>query len=173
MEESAPQSTNKSSASKFLIPIAVIIIVIGIIMFATTNRKDEAVVSNKTEETYTTTEDTTQSPSDSDDTPPSTSAGTFKDGTYSSDGKYVSPGGEEKIGVTVTLADGIITDAQVETKATRPNTVRYQGMFAENFKPLVVGKKITDVELSRVSGSSLTSGGFNDALEKIKSQAKS
>ncbi|WP_447589312.1 hypothetical protein [Microbacterium lacticum] len=36
----------------------------------------------------------------------------------------------------------------------------------------VVGKDIDDVSVSRVAGSSLTSGGFNDALETIKADAR-
>jgi len=37
----------------------------------------------------------------------------------------------------------------------------------------VIGKNIADVQLSRVSGSSLTPEGFNNALATIKSQAQS
>ena len=46
------------------------------------------------------------------------------------------------------------------------------GLFASGFKALVVGKKITDVNLDKVSGSSLTSGGWNEAITKIEAQAK-
>lgn len=95
----------------------------------------------------------------------------YKDGTYTVDGDYTSPGGAEIIGVTVTLKDGVITESSVETKATRPNSVKFQGIFAENYKPLVDGKKIDEVKLDKVSGSSLSPKGFNDALEKIKTEA--
>jgi hypothetical protein len=43
--------------------------------------------------------------------------------------------------------------------------------FAANYKTQVIGKKIEGLELSKISGSSLTPKGFNDALEKIRSQA--
>ena len=95
----------------------------------------------------------------------------YKDGTYTVDGDYTSPGGAEVIGVTITLKDGVITESSVETKATRPNSVKFQGIFAENYKPLVDGKKIDEVKLDKVSGSSLSPKGFNDALEKIKTEA--
>ena len=36
----------------------------------------------------------------------------------------------------------------------------------------VVGKDIDDLSVSRVAGSSLTSGGFNDSLETIKADAR-
>ena len=45
-------------------------------------------------------------------------------------------------------------------------------IVSNNVKTLVVGKKITDVKLDKVSGSSLTPKGFNDALEQIKTLAK-
>jgi hypothetical protein len=47
-------------------------------------------------------------------------------------------------------------------------------MFAgADYKQYVVGKKIDEVQLTKVSGSSLTPQGFNDALAKIKAEAKS
>ncbi len=96
----------------------------------------------------------------------------YKDGIYSSIGNYNSPGGAEEVGVKVTLKDDVIVDAVFEAKATRPASVNMQRVFSENYKPLVIGKKIADLKLDKVSGSSLTPKGFNDAIEKIKTQAK-
>lgn len=100
------------------------------------------------------------------------STGTYKDGTYESKGQYVSPAGPEEIDVTVTLKDNVITDAVVVSEATARNSVRFQGKFVDGFKPFVIGKNINEVHLTQVSGSSLTPKGFDDALEKIKAQAK-
>ncbi len=97
----------------------------------------------------------------------------YKDGTYSAVGTYNSPAGLDELGVKLTLKDSIITDATVEPKAKSPMSIRYQQMFNENYKQFVVGKKISDVTLSKVSGSSLTPKGFNDAVNKIKTQAQS
>ena len=98
---------------------------------------------------------------------------TYKDGTYSAKGDYISPGGDEQIEVQVMLKNDIVVDAEVKSLvAQRPNSVKFQGIFIANFRPLVIGKKIDEVALSKVSGSSLTSGGFNAALDKIKIQAK-
>jgi hypothetical protein len=36
----------------------------------------------------------------------------------------------------------------------------------------VVGKKLDDIKVSKVAGSSLTSGGFNQAVADIKTQAQ-
>ncbi len=96
----------------------------------------------------------------------------YKDGTYTAEGKYVSPGGDESIDVTLTLKNDIVTESQVESNATRPMSVKYQGFFIEGYKALVIGKNIDEVVLDKVSGSSLTPKGFNDAVEKIKAEAK-
>jgi uncharacterized protein with FMN-binding domain len=96
----------------------------------------------------------------------------YKDGTYTAVGDYTSPGGAENIGVTVTLKNDVIESADVKSMAERPNTIKFQGIFIENYKPLVIGKNIDEVKLDRVSGSSLSPKGFNDALDKIKAEAK-
>ena len=70
------------------------------------------------------------------------------------------------------MKNDVITDATVISNATRPNSVIFQGKFISGFKTLVVGKNIDEVHLDKVSGSSLTPGGFNDALAKIKLEAK-
>lgn len=101
-----------------------------------------------------------------------TSSSHYKDGTYSATGNYFSPGGDESIAVQVTLKGDVITAVNATSNATRPDSIRYQSIFLENYKPLVIGKKIDDVVLNKVSGSSLTSRGFNEALSQIKAQAK-
>ncbi len=97
---------------------------------------------------------------------------TYKDGNYLAKGDYRSPGGSEDIGVSVTLKDGVIVDSAVEVHATSRISKRMQEVFADGYKQYVIGKKIDEVSLSKVSGSSLTPAGFNDALVKIKAQAK-
>lgn len=104
---------------------------------------------------------------------PTTVTAEYQDGSFSADGNYVSPGGPRDIDISITLANGIITDATFEGKATDPASKRFQGEFAEGFKAMVVGKNIDEVNLTKVAGSSLTPKGFNDALSKIKTQAKS
>lgn len=96
----------------------------------------------------------------------------FKDGIYEQMGDYVSPGGPEQIDVKLSLKNGVIVDSVVTPEATLPKSKIMQGIFAENYKQLVVGKSLKDLKLSKVAGSSLTPKGFNDALEKIKIQAK-
>lgn len=98
--------------------------------------------------------------------------GVYVDGTYSATGNYVSPAGPEEIAVTLTLKSDIVTDVTVVPKATNPKSVFMQGQFVSGYKALVVGKKIDDVQLTKISGSSLTPIGFNEALVEIKAEAK-
>ena len=98
-------------------------------------------------------------------------ASTYADGTYTATGSYSSPGGTETISISLTLSDDVITAATAEGEATGGPSSQYQGAFEENFAALIVGKDIDDVSLDKVAGSSLTSGGFNAAVETIKSDA--
>ena len=95
----------------------------------------------------------------------------FKDGTYKAIGNYVSPGGPEELGVSVTLKNGVVTNAEVQPMAERPMSKQYQGKFKEGFKEFVVGKPINEIALTVVNGSSLSPKGFMDALQKIEQQA--
>jgi uncharacterized protein with FMN-binding domain len=99
--------------------------------------------------------------------------GIYQDGTYEVMGEYMSPGGPEQIAVKLTLSEGQIAAAEVQPQAERPNSVIFQGIFAENYQEFVLGKNIDELKLDKVAGSSLTPKGFNDALEKIKAEAQS
>ncbi|MBI3889860.1 hypothetical protein HY312_04825, partial [Candidatus Saccharibacteria bacterium] len=83
-----------------------------------------------------------------------------------------TPGGQESIEVKLTLAGGVITDAAVTQNASGGEAEEYQSKFVASYKSEVVGKKVNEVSLSRVAGSSLTPLGFNTALETIKSDAQ-
>lgn len=101
-----------------------------------------------------------------------TTSSIYKDGMYTSVGTYNSPGGAEQITVSLTLKDDVVVDAVVTSDATRPESKKYQYTFISNYKAFVVGKNLSTLNLSKVSGSSLTPKGFNDAVLKIQAQAK-
>lgn len=101
-----------------------------------------------------------------------TSGSTYKDGTYSADGNYVSPNGTETVGVELTLAGGTVTAVDITQHPSNPNTRKFQGEFAGGIADQVVGKSIDELNVSKVAGSSLTSGGFNQAVEQIRSEAQ-
>ena len=100
-----------------------------------------------------------------------TSGAGYKDGTYSADGTYKSPNGTETVGVQLTLANGTVSAVEITEHPSNPNTRKFQGQFAGGIAAQVVGKSLDEIKVSKVAGSSLTSGGFNQAVEEIKSQA--
>jgi uncharacterized protein with FMN-binding domain len=101
------------------------------------------------------------------------SGATYKDGTYTAPGTYVSPGGTEHISVELTLKSNIVTAVTVKTVQADPTAAGYEQMFEGGISGAVVGKNIDTLNVGVVAGSSLTSQGFDDALNKIKSEAKS
>jgi len=103
--------------------------------------------------------------------PAGSSASGYKDGTYSADGNYRSPNGTETVGVQLTLANGTVSAVEITQHPSNPNTRKFQGEFASGIADQVVGKSLDEIKVSKVAGSSLTSGGFNQAVEAIKAQA--
>lgn len=114
----------------------------------------------------------TTPPATSATSAPAAAAGSYQDGVYSADGNYVSPNGQEKVGVQLTLAGGSVSDVAITQHPSNPNTKKFQGEFAGGIKTQIVGKKLDEIKVSKVAGSSLTSGGFNQAVDKIKTEAK-
>lgn len=160
--EKVRSSTNKA---KVLIWCGLIIAIVLIYSAAKAQQNTAKPVSDTAAPTST-AHDSAQTPMHSH------SASTaYQDGTYTASSRYSTPGGGESIKITLTLKDNVITDSSVQQTPKDEEAAEYQAQFKQNYQPLVVGKKITDINLSRVSGSSLTSRGFNDALENIKSQA--
>ncbi|MGY2745807.1 FMN-binding protein [Arthrobacter sp. UYCu723] len=103
---------------------------------------------------------------------PAAGTASYKDGIYSADGNYVSPNGTETVGVKLTLAGGTVSDVTITPHPSNSNTKKFQGEFAGGIRSQIVGKKLDEIKVSKVAGSSLTSGGFNQAVEKIKADAK-
>lgn len=160
-----PTTQDQTSGNKSIIAgVIVILLIIGGV-FAVMKLKNNSANLPST----TPTDTTSANPSNT----PVVVNTKYKDGTYTAEGLYQSPGGAESIDVTLVLKDDVVVDATVVAKATRPASVDWQGKFVSGFKQYVVGKNIASLSLSKVSGSSLTPKGFNDAVAKIEVQAKS
>jgi uncharacterized protein with FMN-binding domain len=163
----------KSNGKAKLIAACVVIAAVAIIYLVTAMK-----AKSTTPEMATTSDTTTSTPaarSSSTTTTPTanSSSSSYKDGTYTASGSYRTPETVETINVTLTVKDNVVSDASIQQSPQDRESVEYQAAFKENYKSYVVGKKISDIQLSRVSGSSLTSSGFNTALEQIKTQAQS
>lgn len=156
-------SKNRKIIASFVIILAVVLLAFGASMLT---KKDDTAESqtSHTSESSNSSGGETASEVEPD--------AVYKDGTYEATGSYLTPGGEETIDLTVTIKDDKIVSTSFESEPKNRQTVEYQGKFKENYMALVVGKNIDEISLTRVSGSSLTSTGFHDALDQIKEQAK-
>lgn len=94
--------------------------------------------------------------------------GAYADGTYEATGSYVSPGGQQQVEVTLSLTDGVVTAVTVTPDAADPRSQGFQEQFASGIGEVVLGVPLDELAVDKVSGSSLTSGGFADAVEQIK-----
>ncbi|MFT4028534.1 MAG: hypothetical protein QM675_01540 [Protaetiibacter sp.] len=126
--------------------------------------------SSSSSDTSSSSSDTGSSSSSTSSDTSSSSSG-YTDGTYTAEGSYLTPGGEETIEVEITLEDGIVTAVTVTPEATDAKAESFQEEFADGIADVVVGVSIDELDVSRVAGSSLTSEGFAEAIETIKSEA--
>ncbi|MEJ7648731.1 MAG: FMN-binding protein [Nakamurella sp.] len=107
--------------------------------------------------------------------PPSvvgTAGSLFRDGDYASTGRYLTPGGNESIEVTLRVRDGVITAATSRTEALSPTARQFQEQFRVAIAAQVVARPLSSVSVDVVAGASLTSSGFNDALTRIRTEAR-
>ncbi len=168
MENETPQAQTPKSNSRMMpvMIVAAIIVIVAVAAIAfTMSKKPEGDMDQTTVPTQ---------PIDAMEAQPTAAMmASYKDGEYEAEGMYTSPGGAESIDVTLTLKDGVVEEAEVISNATRPISKQMQASFIGGYKELVVGKKLDEINLTKVSASSLTPKGFNDAVEKIKAQAQS
>ena len=158
-------------SNNIVIPVAVAaMVVIGIIGYYLYSSNSATAPTASTIPSATTTTITTISASAEPSV--AATAGAYEDGAYEATGNYVSPGGPREVKVTITIADGKISDSTFEGSATDPASKRFQGEFSQGYKTMIVGKSLDEVNLTKVSGSSLTPKGFMDALTKIKADAQ-
>ncbi len=103
----------------------------------------------------------------------SSSESTYKDGTYSENTSYMSPAGQDTVGVSLTLKDGVITAVSIQNLATNEASIAYQNLFADGISSVVVGKSIDSLgSIGAVNGASLTPVGFNAAVKAIMADAQ-
>ena len=140
--------------------ILVLIAVFGIsvIAFLSLNKKDEQIPQLTTPLKVTVTEPVA-----------SVQAPTIK--TYSTTVNYKVPeGGSQSMGLTVTVNGAVISSISISQSKSGENSKKWQNNFENNYKPLVLGKNIKSVNLSRVGGASITTNAFNQAIKSIANQ---
>ncbi|UPO75528.1 MULTISPECIES: FMN-binding protein [Arthrobacter] len=98
--------------------------------------------------------------------------GDYADGDYTGTGTYIPPSNQqEEVTVKMTLSGGTVTALEVTPSGNNPTSKRYQAEFTDGIQEQVVGKPLDSLDVGKVAGSSLTSQGFNKALEMIKGEA--
>ncbi|MCC9196078.1 FMN-binding protein [Arthrobacter sp. zg-Y820] len=99
-------------------------------------------------------------------------AGSYADGEYSAQGTYTPPSNTtEEVDVTLTLEGGVVTALEVTASGNHPTSKQYQREFTSGVQEEVVGKNLDELDVDKIAGSSLTSSGFNKALESIRTEA--
>ncbi len=189
MEEMEPV-TGVKKVSPAIILAVVAIVVVALIVYASNKASGSAALNNQnvpvdengvplninddsgsyTDPGAVTDPSTAPAPTPA---PATTQSATFKNGTYSAEGDYSAPSGAEHINVTLTLKNGVVTASTVtDGAAMSPISQKMQADFIANYKTMVIGQKIANLNLGKVSGSSLTPIGFNDAVAKIAAEAQ-
>lgn len=158
MEQQTSPSTSSSKKPIAIVIAAVILIAGGIVAYASGVFKNNPAPATPV----------TNNPAPAT---PVTTTGKYSDGTYTTTQAYHSPGGNEQFGLSVTLANGVITGATFTPMPVSPVGKMKQAGFAAAFQAQVVGKNIDDVSIGVLAGASLTSAGFMAALQTIKAKA--
>lgn len=161
------EETQKTGMNRnmIMVGVAVVVIIAAVAIggFVISKNKEQVVVETPQQDTSGAMQETSEQ---------GAANGNYKDGTYEAVGEYSYHSGTETIDVTVTLKGGVIEDVDVVAQAKSPISKDKQEDFIANYKEQVVGKNIDEVELGKISGSSLTPIGFNAAIEEIKAQAQ-
>ncbi len=154
----------KKSNPAIKISVIVLVLVVAYFGYFKYSQKQQAISSPQNPVEVP----ATQNPSDNTSANPLS----YKDGTYEASGTYQVPSGVESLSVKLVIKNDVVADATVINTAIKPESKNYQNKFISGYKSYVVGKKISDISVTKISGSSLTPKGFMDALLKIKTEAK-
>lgn len=96
----------------------------------------------------------------------------YQDGEYTGTGSYQSPAAQENIVVRIRIKEDKIEDIDLTSDTQVDASKKYQGLFLQGLKQEVIGKDLSELgEFSKLNGSSLTSKGFNEALQKAREEA--
>ncbi len=157
----------------------VAVVIIGMIIAGTIFLKpkdsttDSMGSSSTADSSSSSTSDTSNNSTADTSSTGSSSSGTYKDGTYTAKGDFSTPGGNEEITVTITISNGAISSSSVTGDVTSRESKEYLQDFKDQYEESVSGKSVATLRLSRIAGASLTTRGFNNALDAIRNQAQS
>ena len=94
------------------------------------------------------------------------------DGTYQNNVSYASPGGLDTVGITLSVKGDVVTTVSLAPVETDPFSKGIIDSMAAALPGLVVGKKITELNLPHnIAGSSLTTAAFKQYVDKVIAQS--
>ena len=81
---------------------------------------------------------------------------------------YATPAGNDAVEFSVTITDGVITQASATPKANNDISKKMQTGFSADVSSKVVGKKVSDLDtMSAIGGASLTTGAFKRFVQAM------
>lgn len=98
--------------------------------------------------------------------------GTYKDGTYHEEGRYLTHVTEEKFSADVTLKNGLVDEVTVTPDTENRRSLGLQKAFAAALPDTIHGCPIESVNIHVVGGASLTSASFNEMADNIREKAR-
>jgi len=90
--------------------------------------------------------------------------------SFSASVDYFPEGRNESISVSLKLNGTVVSELSMVNSMNDGKSRRYQLAFESEIQPLVIGKDIKLLNLSRVAGASFTTDAFMQAINKMKSQ---
>lgn len=133
-----------------------------------------AASTSSTTSSGTSTSTSSGTGSSTSTTSPSTTSTTssYKDGTYTASANYSVPHGyQNSINVSVTVKDGVISAASATHSSSDRESAEFIDSFNSSLSSKVVGQSLSGASFSRIGGASLTTDGFQAAIETVKNEA--
>jgi uncharacterized protein with FMN-binding domain len=164
----------RNSKSKIIAGAVTIAAVALIAIAASMFTKDDAKQSSENSQESKSLQQTADTGSTNETTPTTTtnSDSTYKDGTYTDSETYRTEGGQEGLTVTLTVANNTVSSVSIQQDPSNHESEEYQSIFETSYQSKIVGKALSNLQLSRISGASDTTNSFNDALDAIRAKAQ-
>ena len=83
---------------------------------------------------------------------------------------YDNPGGGDPVRFQLEIKDGVITKASSEVLADNAISQKYQTAIAQAISGVVVGKTLSELQVDRIGGASLTSGALRKVVQELQQQ---
>ncbi|WP_250708179.1 FMN-binding protein, partial [Actinomyces sp. 217892] len=115
-----------------------------------------------------------RTPSRAPEAPAAPTGGPYADGEYTSTQTYGVLDDlleQDSIDVTVTLADGVVTEVEVVGHPFAERSKDYMQDFVNEVAGEVVGRSVEQAHVTALAGASKTSDAFNEAIDAIAAQA--